>query len=35
MWVNPFIFGALCTIGVEIVVLFIYALILTWKRGKK
>ena len=35
MYVNPFVFGALCTIGVEIVGLFIYALTLTNKRGKK
>ena len=35
MYVNPFIFGVLCTIGVEIVGLFVYALALTYKRGKK
>ena len=35
MYVNPFWFGVLCTIGVEIVGLFLYALTLTYKRGKK
>ena len=35
MYVNPFWFGVLCTIGVEIVVLFGWALIETSRRGKK
>ena len=35
MYINPVIFGVLCTIGVEIVGLFIYALVLANKRGKK
>ena len=35
MYVNPFILGVLCTIGVEVVGLFIYAMALTYKRGKK
>ena len=35
MYVNPFWFGVLCTIGAEIVGLFVYALLLTYKRGKK
>ena len=35
MYVNPFVLGVLCTIGVEITGLFIYALILANKRGKK
>jgi hypothetical protein len=35
MYVNPFIFGVLCTIGVEIVGLFAYALYEANRRGKK
>ena len=35
MYVNPFIFGVLCTVGVEIAVLFLYALYETSRRGKK
>ena len=35
MYVNPFLFGVICTIGVEIVGLFIYALCETSRRGKK
>ena len=35
MYINPVAFGVLCTIGLEIVGLFAYALITTYKRGKK
>ena len=35
MYINPVIFGVLCTIGVEIVALFVYALYVTSRRGKK
>ena len=35
MYVNPFILGVFCTIVVEIIGLFVYALMLTYKRGKK
>lgn len=35
MYVNPFFLGILVTCCVEIAGLFIYALILTNKRGKK
>ena len=35
MYVNPFLLGVLCTIGVEIAVLFIYALVETSRRGKR
>ncbi len=35
MYINPVIFGVLCTIGVEIVGLFVYALVLTYRGGKK
>ena len=35
MYVDPFWFGVFCTIGVEIVGLFIYAMALTYRRGKK
>lgn len=35
MYVNPFVFGVLCTIGIEIVGLFAYALVETSRRGKK
>lgn len=35
MYVNPFWLGVLVTVVVEIVGIFIYAMALTWKRGKK
>ena len=35
MYVHPFILGVLCTVGVEIIGLFTYALALTYKRGNK
>ena len=35
MYVNPFIFGALCTIGVEIVAVLVCAVILAGRSDKK
>ena len=34
MYVNPFVFGIICTLGVEIIGLFVYALVL-YGRGEK
>ena len=34
MYINPVIFGVLCTIGLELVGLFVWAAIL-YTRGKK
>ena len=35
MYVNPFIFGVICTVLIEIVGCIVYAVVETNKRGKK
>ena len=35
MYVNPFWFGVLTTLGVELAFLFIYAIVETSRRGKR
>ena len=35
MYINPFVAGVLCTIGVEITVLFVAALVAAIKRVKR
>ena len=35
MYINPFLAGVLSTIGAEITLLFVAALVATFKRGKK
>lgn len=35
MYINPFVAGVLCTIGVEITALFVAALVATFKKVKR
>lgn len=35
MYINPFLAGVLVTIGAEILILFVAAVIATFKRGRK
>lgn len=35
MYINPFLAGIVFTVGTEVLLLFIAALIATFKRGKK